>query len=210
MSFSRLKDSGCCGSTMTRGSRAGSSMPSSRSNSQDRLCCAISRRCSRLASRDDDRREILELLVEIGAQPLQLLGVAQILGGDDLVELGGEGLVVGAALIGRARRGGGRRGSAASSESEKSASSSNSPVGASADSIVAVVHRLGRGLGFFHLRAPRRLGPPRLRRLRLSASPSSTSSVAALLVFRIALEARLVDHFERRRAAYAPTCAKAR
>ena len=37
---------------MMRGSRAGSSRPSSRSNSQARFCCAINLRCSRLARRD--------------------------------------------------------------------------------------------------------------------------------------------------------------
>src|SRR5438270_473853 len=39
VSFSRLNESGCRESTMMRGSLAGSRMPSSRSNSQDRLCC---------------------------------------------------------------------------------------------------------------------------------------------------------------------------
>src|SRR3954454_23509731 len=51
MSRSRLNDSGCCGSVITRDKRAGSSMPSSRSNSHERFCCAIRRRCSRLARR---------------------------------------------------------------------------------------------------------------------------------------------------------------
>src|SRR5215510_8438380 len=51
VSFSRLNESGWSGSTMMRESRAGSSRPSSRSNSQARFCCAIRRRCSRLASR---------------------------------------------------------------------------------------------------------------------------------------------------------------
>src|ERR1044071_44777 len=44
VSFSRLNDSACSGSMMMRGSRAGSSSPSSRSNSQARLCSAINRR----------------------------------------------------------------------------------------------------------------------------------------------------------------------
>ena len=35
----------------------------------------------------DDALQMRELLVEIGAQPRQLVGVAQILGLDDLVEL---------------------------------------------------------------------------------------------------------------------------
>ena len=51
VSFSCLKDSGCVGLATIRASRAPSSMPSSRSNSQERFCCAISLRCSRLASR---------------------------------------------------------------------------------------------------------------------------------------------------------------
>ena len=69
-------------------------MPSSRSNSQARLCCAIRRRCSRLAKPANDARQVGQLLVEIGAQPLELFGLAQILGRDGLVELGREGLVV--------------------------------------------------------------------------------------------------------------------
>ena len=51
VSRSTLKDSGCIGSTTTRASRAGIEQPSSRSKSQERFCCAISRRCSRLARR---------------------------------------------------------------------------------------------------------------------------------------------------------------
>ncbi len=92
-SFSRLNDSGDCGSTTTRDSRAGSSMPSSRSNSQARFCWAIRRRCSRFASRATTRGEILQLLVEISAQAFQLLGVAEILGADDFVELRREGAI---------------------------------------------------------------------------------------------------------------------
>jgi hypothetical protein len=51
----------------------GSSTPSSRSKSQERFCCAIRRRCRRLASRDGAlhapcRAGLVELLVEIGAQ----------------------------------------------------------------------------------------------------------------------------------------------
>ena len=49
----------------------------------------------------DDGGEVAELLVEIGAQALQLLGLAQFLGGDDLVELAGIGLVVGPAMFER-------------------------------------------------------------------------------------------------------------
>ena len=52
VSFSRLKERGYIGSMMMRGRREVSSMPSSRSNSQCRFCCAISRRCSLLARRE--------------------------------------------------------------------------------------------------------------------------------------------------------------
>ncbi|MNY53561.1 hypothetical protein D3C86_1893260 [compost metagenome] len=52
LSLSILKDRGLVGSVMTRVRRAVSSTPSSRSNDQLRLCCAIRRRCSLLASRD--------------------------------------------------------------------------------------------------------------------------------------------------------------
>ncbi len=51
VSRSALKESGCIGSITTRGNRAVSSIPSSRSKSQDRLCCAMRRRWSRLARR---------------------------------------------------------------------------------------------------------------------------------------------------------------
>ena len=50
-SRSCLKESGCIGSMTTRVSRAASSVPSSRSKSHARFCCAISLRCSRLARR---------------------------------------------------------------------------------------------------------------------------------------------------------------
>ncbi len=53
----------------------------------------------------DDATEVLQLLVEIVAQPLQFLRLAQVLGVDDLVEPGRIGLVVGPApLAGRLRR----------------------------------------------------------------------------------------------------------
>jgi hypothetical protein len=51
VSRSTLNESACSGSVTTRVRRAVSSRPSSRSNSQARDCCAISRRCSLLASR---------------------------------------------------------------------------------------------------------------------------------------------------------------
>ena len=94
MSFSCLKDSGCCGSMMMRVRRALSSTPSSRSKSHDRFCCAIRRRCRRLASRATTERQVLQLLVEIFPQPRQFVGVAQLVGVDHLVELLRIGLVL--------------------------------------------------------------------------------------------------------------------
>ena len=47
----------------------------------------------------DHALEMGELLVEIAAQPVELLGLAQIFGGDGLVELGGEGPVIGTARL---------------------------------------------------------------------------------------------------------------
>ena len=78
----------------------------------------------------DHALQVRELLVEIAAQPVELLGLAEILRADDLVELGREGLVVGTArLVGDCARG--RHGSAAVSESPISASSAMSAAGAS-------------------------------------------------------------------------------
>ena len=82
-----------------RDSRAGSSRPSSRSNSHERFCCAIRRRCSRLARRATTPCRLRELLVEIAAQAVELLRLAQVLGGDGLVELDGEGAIVGTARL---------------------------------------------------------------------------------------------------------------
>src|SRR5690606_28935828 len=45
----------------------------------------------------DDALQMLQLLVEIGAQPRQFLRVAQFLGADHFVEARGEGAIVGAA-----------------------------------------------------------------------------------------------------------------
>src|SRR5271156_757474 len=47
----------------------------------------------------DDALEMGELLVEIATQAIELLRLAQVLGGDGLVELGGEGTVVGATRL---------------------------------------------------------------------------------------------------------------
>ena len=47
----------------------------------------------------DDALEVRELLVEIGAQPLQLVMVAEVLGRDDLVEFRREGVIFGAARL---------------------------------------------------------------------------------------------------------------
>src|ERR671923_8666 len=44
-----------------------------------------------------DALQMRELLVEVGAQPLQLVVVAQIFGGDDLVEFRGKGVIFRAA-----------------------------------------------------------------------------------------------------------------
>ena len=51
VSSSILNESEVAGLTTTRDRRAVSRMPSSRSNDQERCCCAISLRCSRLAMR---------------------------------------------------------------------------------------------------------------------------------------------------------------
>src|SRR5262249_11130371 len=101
VSFSCLNESGWSGSTTMRESRAGSSNPSSRSNSQARFCCAIKRRCSRLASRATTpcrcesclSREPRRRPTSAGS-PIELLGFAQILGRDRLVVLGDEGPVI--------------------------------------------------------------------------------------------------------------------
>jgi hypothetical protein len=58
---------------------AASSVPSSRSKSHERFCCAIRRRCRRLASLPITPCR-WELLVEMVAQPAELLGVAQLVG----------------------------------------------------------------------------------------------------------------------------------
>ena len=68
MSFSCLNERGYIGSMTMRGRRDVSRMPSSRSNSQVRFCCAIRRRCSLLARRGDHALHGLQLLVEKIAQ----------------------------------------------------------------------------------------------------------------------------------------------
>ncbi len=75
-------------------------MPSSRSNSQERFCCAISRRCSLLASRETTPCIACKLLIEEIAQPRQFLGVAKIGRFDDLVELRGVDLIAPLVLMG--------------------------------------------------------------------------------------------------------------
>ena len=70
-----------------RGRRAGSSMPSSRSNSQDAVLLRQQAALQAVGEAPDDALEMGELLVEIGAQARQLVGIAEILGVDDLVEL---------------------------------------------------------------------------------------------------------------------------
>jgi hypothetical protein len=57
----------------TRDSRAASRMPSSRSNSQARVCFASSRRCSRIGEPGDDALQMRKLLVEQMPQPAELV-----------------------------------------------------------------------------------------------------------------------------------------
>ena len=70
-----------------------SSSPSSRSNSQARVCLARRRRCRRFARATDDPLQGGELLVEVLAEPRELIGLAEIRGVDDLVEGGAVGVV---------------------------------------------------------------------------------------------------------------------
>ena len=138
----------------------------------------------------------MQLLVEIGAQPLQLLGVAKLLGRDDLVELLGEGPVVGAALIGAPRR---RRPARIGrlfgiGEIGFLLEFAGRRIGGID---LAVVHRVGRGLGFLHL--------ARLAARVLLALVAFGVGVAfidvvgrAVLILRLVVEARFIEHFERR------------
>ena len=77
----------------TRDSRAVSSMPSSRSKSQERFCCAIRRRCRRLASRADDALQVRQLLVEKLRSRVSSSASQRSSALIDLVELVGEDLV---------------------------------------------------------------------------------------------------------------------
>ena len=64
-------------------------MPSSRSNSQCRFCCASKQPLQLVGQARHHRRHRRQLLVEKIAQPRQFLGVAQIGSGNLFVELGG-------------------------------------------------------------------------------------------------------------------------
>ena len=79
------------GLTTTRGRRAASSMPSSRSNSQRAVLLGQQAALQRLASLADHGLQMDELLVQQLPQPRQLVGIAQLGGLDHLVELVGEG-----------------------------------------------------------------------------------------------------------------------
>ena len=70
----------------TRDRRAGSSRPSSRSNSQDAVLLRHQPALQPVGEARDDALQIGELLVEIAAQAVELLRLAQLLGGDGLVE----------------------------------------------------------------------------------------------------------------------------
>ena len=72
---------------MTRDSRAGSSRPSSRSNSHARFCCASKQPLQPVGEPRHHALQMRQLLVEIATQPVEFLRVAEILGADDLVEL---------------------------------------------------------------------------------------------------------------------------
>ena len=85
VSSSCLNDSGAVGSTITRVSRATSSMPSSRSKRPGAVLLGQQPALQPVGQARDHVGEAGQLLVEVGAQPRQLLGVAQLLGDDDLV-----------------------------------------------------------------------------------------------------------------------------
>ncbi|MGY4431733.1 hypothetical protein ACVWWO_004210 [Bradyrhizobium sp. F1.13.1] len=68
-------------------------MPSSRSNSQARVLLRHQPALEPVGETGDDALQMRELLVEIGAQALQLVMIAEVFGGDDLVELRREGVV---------------------------------------------------------------------------------------------------------------------
>ena len=77
----------------TRDRRAVSRMPSSRSNDQERCCCAISLRCSRLAMRPIMPWKRTSDWSSWARRRVSSAGAAQLLDRDHLVELGGEDLV---------------------------------------------------------------------------------------------------------------------
>jgi len=95
VSRSILYDSELPGETTTRARRAASSWPSSWSKSHARFCLEAVRELGHRAL------QMRHLLVEIGTQPRQFVGVAEFCRGDDLVMLFGEADVVEIGNVGR-------------------------------------------------------------------------------------------------------------
>ena len=93
MSSSRLYDSASIGLTTTRDKRPASSMPSSRSNSHARVCCASKLPLQPVGEFGDHALQMLQLLIQLLAQPRQFVGVAQFLGVDFFVERAGIGAI---------------------------------------------------------------------------------------------------------------------
>ena len=99
VSFSRLNDSGCSGSTTTRESARGIEHAFFEIELPGAVLLRQQAALQPVGEARDHALQVRELLVEIAAQALQLLRLAQVLGVDRLVELGGERLVVGAARL---------------------------------------------------------------------------------------------------------------
>ena len=68
-------------------------MPSSRSNSQARFLLRHQPALQAVGEPRDDALQMRKLLVEIGAQALQLIVVAEVFGGDHLIEFRRKGVV---------------------------------------------------------------------------------------------------------------------
>ena len=88
---------------MMRDSRAGSSRPSSRSNSHGAVLLRHQPPLQPVGKTRDDALQMRELLVEIAAQPVELFCLAQVFSGNRLVEFGGEGPIVRSARFVRAK-----------------------------------------------------------------------------------------------------------
>ena len=80
VSFSRLKESGCNGSTTMRDSRAGSSMPFLEVEFPGAVLLRQQPALQPVGQPRDDALQMRELLVEIAAQPVELFRLAQLLG----------------------------------------------------------------------------------------------------------------------------------